>query len=116
MKPISSMSFAVMASEPEVTARTAARVMIDTTSPRMPSPLDRIFSASAGAASREDDGAATPPPACSAVADTPRRRAREEARGARTGSRAGRRFERRAALLRFRRRRVVSATRCRVTC
>jgi hypothetical protein len=46
MNPVSSMSLAVMASAPEVTARTAARVTIDTTSPRMPSAAERIFSAS----------------------------------------------------------------------
>ena len=50
MKPVSSTSFAVMASVPEVTARTEARVTIDTTSPRMPSAADKIFSAKAGPA------------------------------------------------------------------
>ena len=43
MKPVSSINFAVMHSASVVTARTAARVTIATTSPRMPSAAVRIF-------------------------------------------------------------------------
>jgi hypothetical protein len=50
MNPISSMVFAVIASAPDVIARTAARVTIVSTSPNMPSADARIFRANAGLA------------------------------------------------------------------
>jgi len=47
-KPTSSIVFSVIVSAAELIARTAARVTIEMTSPRMPSDADKIFPASGG--------------------------------------------------------------------
>ena len=53
MKPAPSIMRGEIASEPDVIARTAARVTIATTSPRTPSAVDKIFPASIGSARPE---------------------------------------------------------------